>query len=69
MVDEWVVVGPHEYLLEKADLDNLERKVYEVLKKGERMPVSKIWRATQCHLWELDTVLKRLRNKGLIVEE
>lgn len=69
MVDEWVVVGPHEYLLEKADLDALEKKVYKVLKEGKRMPVSKIWRATPCHLWELDIVLKRLRDKGLVAEE
>jgi hypothetical protein len=69
MVDEWVVVGPHEYLLEKADLDDLEKKVYEVLKAGRRMPVSKIWRAAPCHLWELDAVLKRLRDKELVTEE
>jgi DNA-binding Lrp family transcriptional regulator len=69
MVDEWVVVGPHEYLLEKTDLDDLEKKVYAVLKEGKRMSVSKIWRATPCHLWELDAALKRLRDKGLIVEE
>lgn len=69
MVDEWVVVGPHEYLLEKADLDDLEKKVYGVLKEGKRMPVSKIWRAIPCHLWELDMVLKRLRDKGLVTEE
>ncbi|MGB9717484.1 MAG: hypothetical protein ACPL4E_03455 [Thermoproteota archaeon] len=69
MVEEWVVVGPHEYLLEKTDLDELEKKVYEALKSGERMPLSKIWRSIPCHLWELDAVLKRLKDKGLVTEE
>lgn len=69
MSEEWVVVGPHEYLFEKADLDELEKKVYEALRSGGRMPVSKIWRTVQCHLWELDMVLKRLKDKGLVEEE
>jgi len=69
MVEEWVVLGPHEYLLEKADLEELEKKVYELVKKEGRLPVSKIWRLTPCHLWELDAVLKRLKDKGLLVEE
>lgn len=69
MFEEWIIVGPHEYLLEKADLDELEKKVYEALERGKRMPLSKIWRIVPCHLWELDIVLKRLRDKGLIEEE
>ncbi|MBO3840867.1 MAG: hypothetical protein FGF48_00405 [Candidatus Brockarchaeota archaeon] len=69
MVEEWVVVGPHEYLLETADLEELEKKVYEALKKGKRMPLSGIWRSAPCHLWELDAVLKRLKDKGLVTEE
>ncbi|MBO3797986.1 MAG: hypothetical protein QXU11_00835 [Thermoproteota archaeon] len=69
MVEEWVVVGPHEYLAEKADLEELERKVYEVLKNRKCMPLSAIWRSVPCHLWELDAVLKRLKDKGLVTEE
>jgi DNA-binding Lrp family transcriptional regulator len=69
LVDEWIVLGPHEYLIEKADLDELERKIYELIKRDGRLSVSKIWRAFPCHLWELDAALKRLENKGLILEE
>jgi len=69
MVDEWVILGPHEYLIEKADLEDLERKVYELIRREGKLPVSKIWRFSSCHLWELDAVLKRLRDKGLIMEE
>ncbi len=69
MVEEWVVLGPHEYLLEKADLEDLERKVYELIRREGKLPVSKIWRVSSCHLWELDAVLKRLKDKGLVIEE
>ncbi|MBO3839383.1 MAG: hypothetical protein QXN75_04830 [Thermoproteota archaeon] len=69
MVEEWVVLGPHEYLLEKADMEELEKKVYELIRREGRLPVSKIWRTIPCHLWELDAVLKRLREKGLVIEE
>ncbi|MEM2373253.1 MAG: hypothetical protein QXI11_02300 [Thermoproteota archaeon] len=69
MVEEWVIIGPHEYLLEKADLEELERKVYELIIKEGSLPVSKIWRSVSCHLWELDIVLRRLKEKGLVVEE
>ncbi|NHV99260.1 MAG: hypothetical protein HA496_06345 [Thaumarchaeota archaeon] len=69
MVEEWVVLGPHEYLLEKTDLEELERKVYEMLKSEKRVSTSKIWRSIPCHLWELDVVLKRLKDKGLVTEE
>ncbi|MEM3465659.1 MAG: hypothetical protein QW566_04220 [Candidatus Jordarchaeales archaeon] len=69
MVEEWVVVGPHEYLVEKADFEELEKKVYEILKNRKRMPLSGIWRSIPCHLWELDAVLKRLKDKGLVTEE
>lgn len=68
MIEEWVILGPHVYLAEKADLDELEKKVYEVLKRGKRMAVSEIWRAVPCHLWELDAVLKKLKDEGLIKE-
>ncbi|MEM3713009.1 MAG: helix-turn-helix domain-containing protein [Thermoproteota archaeon] len=69
MVEEWVVIGPHEYLLEKADLEELEKKVYELLEKEGSLSLSRIWKSVSCHLWEVDTVLKRLRNKGLVIEE
>lgn len=69
MVEEWVVLGPHEYLLEMADLEELEEKVYELIKREGRLSLSKIWRSVPCHLWELDVVLKRLKDKGLVIEE
>ncbi|MBO3800350.1 MAG: hypothetical protein FGF52_04790 [Candidatus Brockarchaeota archaeon] len=69
MVEEWVVLGPHEYMSERADLEELERRVYELIVREGRLPLSKIWRLVPCHLWELDAVLKRLRDKGLVIEE
>lgn len=67
--EEWVVICPHEYLSEKADLDALETKVYEMIKRESKVPLSRLWRAFPCHLWELDAVLRRLEEKGLVVEE
>ncbi|MGQ9478932.1 MAG: hypothetical protein ACUVQ0_02780 [Thermoproteota archaeon] len=69
MAEEWALLGPHEYLSKKADLDELEKKVYSILEKGGPMPVSKIWRLADCHLWELDAVLRRLRDRRIISEE
>jgi len=51
MVEEWVVLGPHEYLLEKADLEEFEKKVYDLIEKEGHLPISKIWRTVSCHLW------------------
>jgi hypothetical protein len=67
--EPWVVICPHEYLSERADLDELESKVYEMISRESKVALSKLWRALPCHLWELDAVLRRLEEKGLVVEE
>jgi len=67
--EEGVIVGPHASLERRWPLDELERKVYEVLKKEKRVALSQLWRRFDCHLWELVAVLNRLKKKGLVVEE
>ncbi|MEM2960981.1 MAG: hypothetical protein QXU67_05190 [Candidatus Bathyarchaeia archaeon] len=66
--EEGVIKGPHYYLIEKRSLGRLEKEVLALLKKEESMPLSAIWRKFNCHLWEIVTVLKRLKEKGLIEE-
>jgi len=66
--EEEVVKGPHHYLLKRYPLGKLENEVYELLKERGSMPLSAIWKSFGCHLWEISTVLKRLKEKGLIEE-
>jgi len=67
--EEGVIVGPHASLERRWSLDDLERKVYEVLMKEKRISLSQLWRRFDCHLWELVAALNRLKKKGLIMEE
>ena len=66
---EGVIVGPHASLERRCSLDDLERKVYDILSKEKRVSLSQLWRRFDCHLWELVAVLNRLKKKGLAVEE
>jgi len=66
--EEGVIKGPHTYLLRRYPLEKLEREVYELLKQKGPIPLSAIWRSFDCHLWEICTVLKRLKQKGLVEE-
>lgn len=51
---------------DKLILDKLEREVHELLTRKRILPLSKIWKNFDCHLWELNYVLKRLKEKGLV---
>jgi len=66
---EGVIVGPHASLERRCPLDDLEKKVHDVLIREKRVALSQLWRRFDCHLWELVAVLNRLKKKGLIVEE
>ena len=50
-------------------LDKLEIEVNEALKKEGELPLSKLWKRFSCHLWEINPVLRKLKQKGLIEEE
>jgi hypothetical protein len=65
---EGVIIGPNASLERRYPLDDLEKKVYELLKKEKRINLSQLWIKFDCHLWELVAVLNRLK-KGLIAEE
>ncbi|MEM2921917.1 MAG: hypothetical protein QXF26_06335 [Candidatus Bathyarchaeia archaeon] len=67
--ETWVVICPHEYLSEKANLDELESKVFEMISREPKVMLSTLWKAFPCHLWELDAVLQSLKEKGLVLEE
>ena len=60
--EEGVVKGPHYYLFKRYPLEKLEREVYELLSERDSMPLSTIWRRFGCHLWEVCTVLRRLKD-------
>jgi len=66
--EEGVVKGPHPYLLRRYPLEKLEMEVYQLLRERGAMPLSAIWRSFDCHLWEVCTALRRLKEKGLIAE-
>ena len=66
--EEGVIKGSHYHLFRRYSLEKLEREVYELLREGESMPLSVIWRSFDCHLWEVCVVLKRLKEKGLVEE-
>jgi DNA-binding Lrp family transcriptional regulator len=66
--EEWVVKGPHHYLIRRYPLDNLESEVYRILREKGPMPLSAIWRRLDCHLWEVTAALRRLKEKGLVEE-
>lgn len=66
--EEWVIKGPHYYLIRCRSLVDLEREVYVLLKELGPMPLSAIWRKLDCHLWEVVAALRRLREKGLVEE-
>jgi len=66
--EEWVVKGPHHYLIRRHPLDNLESEVYRILREKGPMPLSAIWRRLDCHLWEVTAALRRLKEKGLVEE-
>lgn len=66
--DEGVIKGPHQYLLKRRPLGELEMEVYELLRKKGSMPLSAIWRSCDCHLWEVAAALRRLKERNLLEE-
>lgn len=66
--EEGVIVGAHEDLVIQYSLERLEEEVYRYLKDKGDVPLSTLWRKFNCHLWELNQVLKRLKEKGLVQE-
>jgi len=66
--EEGIIKGAHHYLIKQYPLQKLERQVYELLRERGSMPLSAIWRSFNCHLWEICTVLRRLKEKGLVEE-
>lgn len=65
---EGVIKGPHHYLIKRSSLEELEDKVYSLLRERGSMPLSALWRVLDCHLWEVVAALNRLREKGLVEE-
>jgi hypothetical protein len=41
----------------------------ETLKKERSLALSVFWRKFVCHVWELMKILRRLGEKGLVVEK
>ncbi len=66
--DDGVIKTPHASLVNHCSLDKLEKDVYEFLGKDGELPLSTIWKKFGCHLWEINYVLKKLKEKGLIEE-
>jgi len=66
--EEWVIKGPHHYLIKRRSLNDLESEVYKILKENGSMPLSALWKKLDCHLWEVTAVLRRLKEKGLVEE-
>jgi len=64
----WVVIAPHEMLAIKRDPDELDEIVLDLIKARGPMGLSLLWRDTNCHLWELDASLNRLKRRGLLIE-
>ncbi len=66
--DDGVIKTPHASLVNHCALDKLEKDVYDLLSKEGELPLSMIWKKFECHLWEMNYVLKRLKEKGLVEE-
>ena len=66
--EEWVIKGPHYYLIKRHSLNDLESKIYDILREKGPMPLSALWRKLDCHLWEVAAALRELKKKGLIEE-
>jgi hypothetical protein len=64
----WVVVGPHEMLTTTKDPDQLDDLVLRLLRTRGAMSLSALWKEADCHLWELDAALNRLKRRGLLIE-
>jgi len=68
MSSTWVVIGPHEMLAIKKDPDELDKLLLSLLRSRGTMSLSALWKEADCHLWELDASLNRLKERGLITE-
>ncbi|MEM1990394.1 MAG: Lrp/AsnC family transcriptional regulator [Candidatus Bathyarchaeia archaeon] len=66
--EEWVIKGPHHYLVERRPLNEIEDEIYRLLREAGPMPLSAIWRRLNCHLWEVVEALRRLKEKGIVEE-
>jgi len=66
--EDGVVKTAHYSLIRRYPLDKLEKEVLEFLVREGTLPLSKIWKNFDCHLWELNYVLKRLKERGLVEE-
>lgn len=67
--EDGVIKAPHPSLVRRYPLDKLETEVYEILKEEGTLPLSRIWKRFECHLWEINYVLKKLVEKGLVEEK
>jgi len=66
--EDGIIKTAHYSLIRQYPLDKLEREVLELLMSKGTLPLSKIWKNFDCHLWELNYVLKRLKERGLVEE-
>jgi len=66
--EDGVIKTAHYSLIRRYPLDKLESEVLELLVREGALPLSRIWRNFDCHLWELNAVLKRLKERGLVEE-
>jgi DNA-binding Lrp family transcriptional regulator len=66
--EEGVIKGAHYYLVRQRSLDELEKEVCDLLRRRGPLPLSAIWRNSDCHLWEVSAVLTRLKEKGQVEE-
>jgi DNA-binding Lrp family transcriptional regulator len=63
-----IVIGPHNTLVKRRDAKELEKEVLQKIRAEGRVSLSRLWRATDCHLWEIAYALRRLKEKGLVEE-
>lgn len=66
--EDGVIKTAHYSLIRRYPLEKLEREVLALLQREITLPLSKIWKNFDCHLWELNAVLNRLKAKGFLEE-
>jgi len=63
-----IVVGPHRTLENRREIEELEKELLQKIRKERKVNLSKLWRSTNCHLWEISYALRKLKEKGFVEE-
>ena len=66
--EDGIIKAAHYSLIRQYPLEKLEREVLALLMSEGTVPLSKIWKKFDCHLWELNNVLQHLKEKELVEE-